>query len=91
MSDPSSDSNLQLVGDHPWLGKTTYGAIDSLARPSMAAKFAVDGPAGTVVGDHQRRDGSPCCNHMTYCLFELRSITCQAKNISWLNVSLILC
>ena len=55
----SSDSNL--VGDHPWLGGTTYGAVDSPAGPSMAAidspagspmaaKFAVDGPAGPVVG-----------------------------------------
>ena len=49
------------MGGHPWLGGTTYGAvdgpagpsmaaIDSLARPSMATKFAVDGPAGPVVG-----------------------------------------
>ena len=40
---------------------TTYGAVDSLAGPSMAAidsparpsiatKFVVDGPAGPVVG-----------------------------------------
>ena len=59
MRGTSSDSNL--VGDHPWLGGTTYGAVDSLAGPSMAAidspagpsmaaKFAVDGPAGPVVG-----------------------------------------
>ena len=55
----SSDNNLG--GDHPWLGGTTYGAVDSPAGPSMAAidspagpsmatKFAVDGPAGRVVG-----------------------------------------
>ena len=55
----SSDRNL--VGDHPWLGGTTYGAVDSPAGPSMAAidspagpsmatKFAVDGPAGPFVG-----------------------------------------
>ena len=55
----SSDSNL--VGDQLWLGETTYGAMDSLAGPSMAAidspsepsiatKFAVDGLAGPVVG-----------------------------------------
>ena len=55
----SSDRNL--VGDHPWLGGTTYGAVDSPARPSMAAidsparpsmatKFAIDGPVGPVVG-----------------------------------------
>ena len=55
----SSDRNL--VGDHPWLGGTTYGAVDSPAGPSMAAidspagpsmatKFAVDGLAGPVVG-----------------------------------------
>ena len=42
------------------IGGTTYGAVDSPARPSMAAidspvrpsmapKFAVDGPAGPVV------------------------------------------
>ena len=56
-----TSSDINLVGDHPWLGGTTYGtvdspagpsmaAIDSLAGPSMAAKFAVDGPAGPVVG-----------------------------------------
>ena len=55
----SSDSNL--VRDHPWLGGTTYGTVDSPAQPSMAAidslagppmatKFAVYGPAGSVVG-----------------------------------------
>ena len=55
----SSDSNL--VGEHPWLGGTTYSTVDSLAGPSMAAidspagpsmaaKFTVDGPAGPVVG-----------------------------------------
>ena len=55
----SSDCNL--VGDHPWLGRTTYGtvdspaglsmaAIDSPARPSTATKFAVDGSAGPAVG-----------------------------------------
>ena len=59
MRGTSSDRNL--VGDHPWLGGTTYGAvyspagpsmaaIDSPAGPSMAAKFAVDDPAGPVVG-----------------------------------------
>ena len=56
----SSDSNL--VGNHPWLGGTTYGVVDSPAGPSMAAtdspagpsmatKFAVDDPAGPVVGE----------------------------------------
>ena len=41
---------------------TTYGAVDSLAvpsmaaidspaGPSMAAKFAIDGPAGPVLGE----------------------------------------
>ena len=55
----SSDSNL--VGDHPWLGGTSYGTVDSPAGPSMAtidsparpsivAKFAVDCPAGQVMG-----------------------------------------
>ena len=49
------------MGDHPWLGGATYGAVDSPAGPSMAAidspagpsmatKFAIDGPAGPVVG-----------------------------------------
>jgi len=49
------------VGDHRWQGGTTYGAVDCPARPStaaidipagpsMATKFAVDGPAGPVVG-----------------------------------------
>ena len=31
--------------DHPW-----QPYIDSPAGPSMATKFAVDGPAGPVVG-----------------------------------------
>ena len=55
----SSDSNL--VGDHPWLRGTTYGAVNSPAGPSMAAidnpagpsmatKFTADGQAGPVVG-----------------------------------------
>ena len=44
----SSDSNL--VGDHPWLGGTTYGAVNIPAGPSMATIFAVDGPAGLIVG-----------------------------------------
>ena len=60
MRETSIDGNV--VGDHPWLGGTTYGAVDSPARPSMAAidspaagpsmatKFAADGPAGPVVG-----------------------------------------
>ena len=39
-----------LVGDHPWLGETTYGAVDSQNGPSMATKFIVDGPARPVVG-----------------------------------------
>ena len=50
------------MGDHPRDHRgTTYGAVDSLAGPSMAAidvpagpsmatKFVVDGPAGPVVG-----------------------------------------
>ena len=48
-------------GDHPWLGGTTYGAVDGPAGPSMAAIngpagpsmanfVAIDGPAGPVVG-----------------------------------------
>ena len=48
------------MGDHPRQEGTTYGAVDSPARPSMAAidgpggpfmatKFAVDGSAGPVV------------------------------------------
>ena len=53
-----TSSNSNLVGDHPWLGGTTYGAVDSPAGPSMAAidspagstKFTIDGPAGPVVG-----------------------------------------
>ena len=56
-----TSSNENLWGDHPWLGGTTYGAVDGLAGPSMAAmddpagpsmatKFAVDGPAIPVVG-----------------------------------------
>ena len=55
----SSDSNL--LGDHPCLGGTTYGTVDSPAGPSMAAidspagpstaiKFAVDGLAGPHCG-----------------------------------------
>jgi len=55
----SSDSNL--VGDHPWLGGTTYGAVDRPTGPSMAAidssagpstakKFSIDYLAGPVVG-----------------------------------------
>ena len=50
-----------LWGDHPWLGGTTYGAVDSPGGPSMAAivgpggpsmatKFAVDGPGGPILG-----------------------------------------
>ena len=49
------------MGDHPWLGGTTYGTVDSPARPSMAAidspagppmaaKIAVDGSAEPIVG-----------------------------------------
>ena len=38
------------MGDHPWLGGTTYGTVDCPAGPSMATKFAVDVPAGPVVG-----------------------------------------
>ena len=38
-------SDRNLVGDHPWLGGTTYGAVDSPAGPSMAA---IDSPAGPV-------------------------------------------
>ena len=59
MRGTSSDNNL--VGDHPWQGGTTYGAVVSPAGPSMAAidgpvgpfmatKFAVGGPAGSFVG-----------------------------------------
>ena len=34
-------------------------AIDGPARPSMATKSAMDGPAGpVVVGDHLQRDSS---------------------------------
>ena len=55
-----TSSNRNLVGDHPWQWGTAYGsvdgpaglsmaAIDSLARPSMAKKFAVDDPARPVV------------------------------------------
>ena len=64
-----SDSNL--VGDHPWLGGTTYGAVDSPARPSMAAidspagppmatKFSGDGLAGPVVGGTIGGVTDPC-------------------------------
>ena len=56
-----TSSNRNLWADHPWLGGTTYGAVDGPAGPTMAAidgpagpsmltKFAVDGPAGPVVG-----------------------------------------
>ena len=53
-----TSSYRNLWGDHPWLGGTTYGAVDGPARPSMAAmagpsmatKFAIDGLAGQVVG-----------------------------------------
>ena len=49
------------MGDHPWLGGTTYGAVDSpgglsmaaivsLGGPTMATKFAVDGPGGQILG-----------------------------------------
>ena len=38
-----------LWGDHPWLGGTTYGAVDSPGGPTMATKFAVDGPGGPPV------------------------------------------
>ena len=55
----------QFMGDHPcahpWLGGTTYDAVDSPGGPSMAAivnpggptmatKFAVDGPGGPILG-----------------------------------------
>ena len=33
-------------------------AIDGPAGPSMATKFAVEGLAGPVVGDHRWRDSS---------------------------------
>ena len=34
-------------GDHPWLGWTTHGPVDSPAGPSMAA---IDGLAGPILG-----------------------------------------
>ena len=37
-------------GTHPWLREKTYVVIDGPAGPSMAAKFAVDGPTRPVVG-----------------------------------------
>ena len=63
----------QFMGDHPWLGGTTYGAVDSPGGPSMATivslggptmvtKFAVDGP-----GDHRWHDSS--LNHLVTCMF----------------------
>ena len=50
----------QFMGDHPWLGGTTYGAIDSPGGPStavivgpggttMATKYVIDGPGGPPV------------------------------------------
>ena len=53
--------HTQFMGDHPWLGGTTYGAVDSpgglsmaaivsLGGPTMATKFAVDGPGGPILG-----------------------------------------
>ena len=40
----------QFMGDHPWLGGTTYGAVDSPGGPTMSTKFAVDGPGGPILG-----------------------------------------
>ena len=48
------------MGDHPWLGGTTYDTVDSpgglsmaaivsLGGPTMATKFAVDGPGGPIL------------------------------------------
>ena len=51
-----------LWGDHPWLGGTTYGAVDSPGGPStaaivgpgggatMATKYAIDGPGRSIFG-----------------------------------------
>ena len=39
-------------------GRPSMAAIDIPTGPSMAAKFAMDGPAGPVVGDHRWSDSS---------------------------------
>ena len=63
------------VTDHPWPGGTTYGTVDSPAGPSMAAidspagppmatKFAVDGPAGPIVGGTIGDVTGPCWYHL---------------------------
>ena len=55
------------MGDHPWLGETTYGAVDSpgglsmaaivsLGGQTMATKFAVDGPGDQFWGNHRWRN-----------------------------------
>ena len=54
----------QFMGDHPWLGGTTYGAVDNAGGPStaaivgpggptMATKYAIDGPGGPILGGPQ--------------------------------------
>ena len=46
-------------GDHLRQGRPSMAAINGLARPSMAIKSAMDGPARPVVaGDHLRRDST---------------------------------
>ena len=42
-----------LWRDHPWLGRTTCGAVDDPGGSSMAAKSAVDGPRGPIWWDHR--------------------------------------
>ena len=46
-------------------------AIDSPAGPSMATKFAVDGPAGPFVGDHRWRDRPHAC--IATCSYAIRT------------------
>ena len=69
MRGTSSDSNNYLVGDHPWLGGTTYGAVDSPAGPSMAAIDSLAGPSMAAKcrwsgcgGDHWWRDRTSALN-----------------------------
>ena len=47
----------KIVGDHLWQSGPSVAAILGPGGPSMATKFAKDGPGGPLVaGDHLRRD-----------------------------------
>ena len=42
--------HAQFMGGQSVAGGTTYGTVDCPGRPSMAAKLAVDGPGGPILG-----------------------------------------